>query len=167
MTIEIDFWWIMGFLAMAYVLFAGLMLWALRMQRMRRQQQREDQEQTLESKLRLLSQTSSRAVELSKQVTVEIDGLSEAARKARAEAEEAQAAASLSAEARDAVATLVRKELRTSDRRGIWTNVILSAVFFALGVGASIIVNMTVGPAEAPTDDETASISQIAVVSEY
>lgn len=156
---DVDTW--MLILVFAIVYFALLLgaLWYLRSRREQRRQREEDRKESLESKVRLLGETAARAVDLSNQVQVQIDALSEAADQARQEAATAEAAASLSREAKAAVETMIRSELKTSDRRGVWTNVVLSAVFFVLGIAASVIVNLTVTPANTEPEPEPTSFS--------
>ena len=135
----------------------GMLVW-VRHQRELRKRAEQDQNETLESKLRLLGESSGRAANLAAQIKVEIDAMTVKAEKATADALEARRVADLSEDERLAVAAMVRKELGSElqgrDKRSIWVNIGLSAVFFVLGVVSSVIVTMNVRPNE-PMPEET------------
>jgi predicted histidine transporter YuiF (NhaC family) len=155
-------------LALIYFGLVFAMLVWVRHQREQRRRAEQDQNETLESKLRLLGESSSRAATLAGQIKVEIDAMTTAAEKATADAVEARRVADLSEEERLAVAAMVRRELGTElqgrDKRSIWTNIALSAVFFILGVVASVIVTLNVRPMEPVPDETPASLVDVVIV---
>ncbi|MFF5794615.1 hypothetical protein ACFY5D_21435 [Paeniglutamicibacter sp. NPDC012692] len=134
---------LMTFLLVYIGLFSGVMA-LIYSRRRARQLEIQDQNESLESKLRLLGQSATRASSLAKQITIEIDAMTAKAIHAEAAAENAQKIAELSDKEREAVAEMVRRELggqlQGRGKRDFWTQVALSSVFFILGILASIFV---------------------------
>lgn len=132
------------FFLFVYVGFAYGALRHLRSRRAARQRAIEDQNESLESKLRLLGESASRAGSLAKQITIEIDAMTTAADNAKEDAENAQKLAELSETEREAVAAMVREELggqlQGKGKRDLQIQIGLSSFFFILGIVVSVTV---------------------------
>lgn len=123
-------------------IFAFMLYW-----RSRREQQRrefEDQNETLESKLRLMGESATRASSLAKQIDIEIEAMTAAAMHAKDDAEKARKIAELTTEEREAVASMVRQELggqlQGKSKKDFWIQAGLGAFFFVLGIITSNVV---------------------------
>lgn len=126
-------------------LVTGFALFAyMKKRRDERRRELQDQNETLESKLRMLAESSSRASSLAKQIDIEIDAMSVTAKRAEENASKAEKLAKLSTEEREAVASLVRSELGDQlegrGKKDFRTQAGLGLFFFVLGIVASNLV---------------------------
>lgn len=129
---------------MAYLACLLAVLLLMRKRREARKLEVEDQNESLESKLRLLGKSATRASSLATQITIEIDAMSAKAVHAKETAENAEKIAALSETERAAVAAMVRQELggqlQGKEKRDLKMQILLSCTFFVLGILASIFV---------------------------
>lgn len=127
-----------------YMVTGFLLYLYMRKRREDRRRNLEDQNETLESKLRLLAESSSRASSLAKQIDIEIGAMTAAAKRAEENANTAERLAKLSSDEREAVATLVRNELGNQlegrGKKDFRIQASLGLLFFVLGIVASNLV---------------------------
>lgn len=109
----------------------------------------DDVEMPLAKKLDLIAVTSAQLARLNTEVQAEFELQRTETERLQAQAEDARAAASLNREQQEAVQSLVRSQMRAVAKEGVWGErwfqIVLSVVFFGLGIGATLILQAVTG----------------------
>ena len=102
---------------------------------------KKEEEETLETRVDALTSSLGDATQLISQIESEIRGRSELAGKLREDVERYNQLKKLSAPEVEAVAQVLRGELKSEGSKSFWKGVVVNFVFFLLGAASSFLIS--------------------------